>query len=155
MQSPKIDASLEEAFGKSGVAQLEAYYKLLRDAVNYSKSEKSIRELGDKILDAVKKDYWRKSMGYRDSNGNSWRRTKKGRPIMIDTGLLLSSIDVSVKGSEITISVDDNVVPYAKYALGVRPAWPKDDTLPDSWKKIVDEHIKSKIDEFLRKAASR
>lgn len=102
-------------------------------------------ELSEALYDIVISDYLMKSQGFQDSNGNRWPQTKKGLPVMIDTGWLISQLDVVWRGNTLRVTVPDNLVPYAKQAMKRFPIWPEGGGIPKSWKdrisEIVTEHV--------------
>ena len=119
----------------------DAVRRWLKDLVT-ERNNPAVRELlkqvGEAFLIILEEEYQIKSLGGTDSAGIRWPKTKKFAEngyMMIDTGRLISSFEVEItpKGMRIFTKV-----PYAKYALAARPAWPSNG-FPARWvNKLID-----------------
>lgn len=90
--------------------------------------------MGKTLLKLIRQAYKEKSVGHRDEQGISWKKTKRfketGEPMMIRSGDLLNGFQVEHTPTGLRVV---NNVPYAKFALGVRPPWKSNGKLPREW----------------------
>lgn len=115
-------------------------------AIVHDKNNPDVRKIfedaGEVLLRRIKDDYLTKHWGMTDSTGARWEPTKgfyvKGF-MMVRTGDLYNSIKLDVRQNTLRIYADN--IPYAKYALGKRPAWPLVGQLPKEWIRLFQQEV--------------
>lgn len=102
------------------------------------------------LIDLVQQDYIIKGLGGTDSTGIKWDLTKRfetdGPYMMILTGRLLKSLSFRTTHEGFELYFD---TPYAKFALGKRPAWPDGSHPPASYIEVVQDSIRSTLSQLI------
>lgn len=119
----------------------DAVRRWLKDLVTERQKpavRKLLEQVGEAFLIILEEEYQIKALGGTDSAGIRWPKTKKFAEngyMMIDTRRLIESFEVEITAKGMRVFTR---VPYAKYALGRRPAWP-DNGFPAKWtNKLLD-----------------
>ena len=112
-----------------------------------------LEQVGEAFLIILEEEYHIKALGGTDSAGMRWPKTKKFAEngyMMIDTQRLIESFEVEITATGMRVFTR---VPYAKYALGKRPAWPSNG-FPSKWTNrlldLISPMIKAYIETRIR-----